>query len=212
MLSEQDGARRPRVSVIKARARGEELRVVQVQGNLFVCSRANGNCCCGWGEKGRFVFDNALWADEWERRMIRNRLHLTFTGCLGPCVVGNNALLQLHGRSIWLKDLNGPEYPGLVFGYAQAMLDAVLPPPLPGRPRGVRPGLAVVGGWRRAGALGWDAVAPLLAAWVALHAVVPGHAEPWPAEAAPHAAAVECGEPEAARCPAPHAAPRVFRN
>lgn len=131
-MSEANGAaRRPRVSVIRLEARGEEFRIVQVQGNLFVCSRSNGSCCCGWGEKGRFVFDNSLWADEWERRMIRNRLHLTFTGCLGPCAVGNNALLQLHGRSVWFKDLNGPEYARLVFDYAQAMLDAgkVLPPP-----------------------------------------------------------------------------------
>jgi YHS domain-containing protein len=119
------------VSAVKVRARGEDFRIVQVVGNLFVCSRANGNCCCGWGEKGRWVFDNEHWAGEWERRRIRNRLHLTFTGCLGPCAVGNNAMLQLHGRSIWLKDLNGPAYAGLVFDYAQAMLAAgrFLPPP-----------------------------------------------------------------------------------
>jgi hypothetical protein len=85
-------APRQRISAVKVRARGEDFRIVQVQGNLFVCSRANGNCCCGWAEKGRFVFDNSLWADEWERRMtpgarLRARLHLTFTGCLGPCRV-----------------------------------------------------------------------------------------------------------------------------
>jgi YHS domain-containing protein len=124
-------APRQRISAVKVRARGEDFRIVQVQGNLFVCSRANGNCCCGWGEKGRWVFENDHWAEEWERRRIRNRLHLTFTGCLGPCAVGNNALLQLHGRSIWFKDLNGPEYARLVFDYAEAMLAAgrVLAPP-----------------------------------------------------------------------------------
>jgi len=124
------GARRG-IAAVKVRARGEDFRIVQVVGNLFVCSRANGNCCCGWGEKGRWVFDNEHWTAEWERRKIRNRLHLTFTGCLGPCAVGNNAMLQIHGRSVWFKDLNGPEYAGLVFDYAQAMLAAgrVLPPP-----------------------------------------------------------------------------------
>lgn len=73
----------------------------------------------------------ALWGDEWERRKIRNRLHLTFSGCLGPCAVGNNALLQVLGRSIWLKGLNDPALASAVFDYAQAMLDAgqVLPPP-----------------------------------------------------------------------------------
>jgi cobaltochelatase CobN len=113
-------------------ARGEDFRIVQLQGQLFVCTRQNGSCCCGWPEKGRLAFDPAsLWGREWERRKIRNRVHLSFTGCLGPCAAGNNALLQLHGRSIWLKDLNDPALVTRVFDYTQAMLDAgtVLPVP-----------------------------------------------------------------------------------
>jgi len=112
-------------------ARGEEFKIVQLVGNLFVCSRANGNCCCGWVEKGRLPFDNSLWSEEWERRRIRSRVHLTFSGCLGPCAVGNNALLQIWGRSIWLKDLNSPELAPAVFEYIEAMLaaGAVLPVP-----------------------------------------------------------------------------------
>ena len=67
-------------------ARGEDFRIVQLQGQLFVCTRQNGSCCCGWEEKGRLPFDpGRLWGDEWERRRIRNRLHLTFTGWLLPC-------------------------------------------------------------------------------------------------------------------------------
>lgn len=114
-------------------ARGEEFKIIQVVGNLFVCSRANGNCCCGWVEKGRMPFANDLWADEWERRRIRSRLHLTFSGCLGPCAVGNNALLQIWGRSIWLKDLNQRELVPAVFDYIEEMLaaGAVLPVPAP---------------------------------------------------------------------------------
>jgi len=122
----------PRLSTVRVTARGEEFRIVQLQGQLFVCTQQNGSCCCGWAEKGRLPFDPGhLWGDEWERRKIRNRLHLTFTGCLGPCAVGNNALLQLHGRSIWLKGLNDPALVPAVFDYAQAMLDAgaVLPVP-----------------------------------------------------------------------------------
>ncbi len=124
--------RNPRLSTVRVQARGEDFRIVQLQGQLFVCTRQNGSCCCGWEEKGRLAFDPiSLWGEEWERRKIRNRLHLTFTGCLGPCAAGNNALLQIHGRSIWLKDLNDPVLVPLVFEYAQAMLAAgmVLPPP-----------------------------------------------------------------------------------
>ncbi len=122
---------RTRPRVVRVTARGEELKIVQVSGNLFVCSKANGNCCCGWAEKGRMPFDNNLWSDEWERRRIRAQLHLTFSGCLGPCAVGNNALLQIHGRSIWFKDLNDPKLAPLVFDYIEAMLAAgsVLPVP-----------------------------------------------------------------------------------
>lgn len=118
-------------SVVRVQARGEEFKIVQVEGNLFVCSKANGNCCCGREEKGRMPFDNALWSDEWERRRIRSRVHLTFSGCLGPCAVGNNALLQLFGRSVWFKDLNDPSLAPAVFDYIEAMLaaSAVLPVP-----------------------------------------------------------------------------------
>ena len=123
--------RRRRPRVVRIEARGEEQKILQVAGNLFVCSRANGSCCCGWAEKGRMPFDNSHWSDEWERRRIRAQLHLTFSGCLGPCAAGNNALLQLHGRSIWFKDLNQPALAGHVFDYIEAMLEAgsVLPVP-----------------------------------------------------------------------------------
>lgn len=122
---------RLRIATVRVAARGEDFRIVQLQGNLIVCSRTNGSCCCGWVEKGRMPFDNRLWSEEWEQLRIRNQLHLTFAGCLGPCAVGNNALLQLLGRSIWLKDLNDAALVPLVFDYAQAMLAAgrVLPPP-----------------------------------------------------------------------------------
>lgn len=119
------------IRTVKVRARDEDFRIVQLHGNLFVCSKAHGNCCCGWTEKGRAPVNTALYGDEWERRKIRNKLHLSFTGCLGPCAVGNNVLLQLFGQSIWFKDLNGDHYIPMIFDYIEAMLDAgqVLPPP-----------------------------------------------------------------------------------
>jgi YHS domain-containing protein len=124
-------ASRSRITAVKVAARGEQFRIVQVHGTLFVCSRQSGSCCCGWEEKGRMPFEHELYADEWERRKIRNRLHLSFTGCLGPCAAGNNVLLQIYGQSIWLSDLNGPSLVVALFDYAEAMLEAgrVLPPP-----------------------------------------------------------------------------------
>ena len=128
-MSEQRPAARLRA--VRVQARGDEFRIVQLAGNLFVCARQHGSCCCGWEEKGRLPFEPSLWGDAWEARAIRNRVHLTFSGCLGPCAAGNNALLQLFGRSIWLKDLNDPALVPAVFDYIEAMLaaNAVLPPP-----------------------------------------------------------------------------------
>jgi YHS domain-containing protein len=116
---------------IKVRARDEDFRIIQLHGNLLVCSKAHGNCCCGWAEKGRALVNTALYGEEWERRKIRNKVHLSFTGCLGTCAVGNNALLQLFGQSIWFKDLNDDVYIPLIFDYIEGMLDAghLLPPP-----------------------------------------------------------------------------------
>jgi YHS domain-containing protein len=116
---------------VKVHARGEDFRIVQLVGNLLICSKAHGNCCCGWDEKGRALVNLDLYQQEWERRKIRNQVHLTFTGCLGPCAVGNNALLQLFGRSIWFKDLNDDGLIPQIFDYTEAMLRAghVLPPP-----------------------------------------------------------------------------------
>ena len=50
--------------------------------------------------------------------------HARAARCLGPCAAGYNALLQLHGRSIWLKDLNDPALVPHLFDNAHAMLDA----------------------------------------------------------------------------------------
>jgi YHS domain-containing protein len=115
---------------VKVYARGEDFRIVQVHGTLLVCSKANGNCCCGWTEKGRAPINYELYQEQWEGRKIRNKVHLSFTGCLGPCAVGNNALLQLFGQSIWFKDLNDDRLIPQIFDYIEAMLRAgrALPP------------------------------------------------------------------------------------
>jgi YHS domain-containing protein len=117
--------------VVKLQARGEQFRIVQLLGNLFVCSAANGNCCCGRADKGRMPFDNQLYEQEWEARNLRPRVHLTFSGCLGPCALGNNAMLQIMGRSLWFKDLNRRELVPALFDYIEAIIGAgrIVPPP-----------------------------------------------------------------------------------
>ena len=122
----------PRLSTVRLTARGEEFRIVQLRGQLLVCARQHGSCCCGWNEKGRMPFDpQELWGEEWEKRKIRNRVHLTFTGCLGPCAVGNSALVLLYDQAIWLKDLKDPDLARAVYDWIETMLAAngIVSPP-----------------------------------------------------------------------------------
>ena len=112
------------MSLIDLQARGKTHRVPQVAGNLFVCAKENGGCCCGHTEKGRALVNRELYEMEWQRRGLRPRLHLTFVGCLGPCPVGNNAMLQMLGHSIWLKDLNDDALIPAIFDYAELLLQA----------------------------------------------------------------------------------------
>jgi hypothetical protein len=42
----------PRLATLRFTARGEDFRIVQLQGQLLVCARQHGSCCCGWDEKG----------------------------------------------------------------------------------------------------------------------------------------------------------------
>ena len=108
--------------MMKIDARGETFKIPQVLGNLFVCAEENGGCCCGHAEKGRAVVNKDLYTQAWEDHKLRNKVHLTFVGCLGPCPIGNNAMLQLYGRSIWFKDLNDDRFILMIYDYVDAML------------------------------------------------------------------------------------------
>ena len=118
------------MAMLKVAARGEAFKIPQVVGNLFVCAEENGGCCCGHTEKGRAIVNKELYAREWEDHTLRNKVHLTFVGCLGPCPIGNNAMLMIHGRAIWFKDLNNDRFIPMIYDYVDAMIVAgtVLPP------------------------------------------------------------------------------------
>lgn len=115
-----------RVPVI--RADGKLIKVVPKMGHLFVCGLG---CCCGKTKRGFAPVFTDLYHEEWERRKIRNQVHLTHTACLGPCSLANVALLLFDGRSIWFHSLNTEEQVRAVYDYIDAMLDAdsLLPPP-----------------------------------------------------------------------------------
>lgn len=110
------------------RADGKQVNVARSRGQLFVCS---GNCCCGRTEDGIPPVPVETYHGEWERRRLRNIVHLTIGGCLGPCALANVAMLLFDGQTLWFQGMNSPEDVSLLWDWVEAMLaaDQVLPLP-----------------------------------------------------------------------------------
>ena len=71
-------------------------------GQLFVCATG---CCCGRTEDGFAPVPTETFHREWERRRLRNVVHLTIGGCLGPCALANVALLLFDGQAQWFHSI-----------------------------------------------------------------------------------------------------------
>jgi cobaltochelatase CobN len=110
------------------RADGKQIKVVRKTGQLFVCSDA---CCCGQVDSANPAVPLDQLQTEWEQRKLRNKVHLTIGGCLGPCDLANVAMLLFDGRSIWLHSFHTAEQVTALYDYIEAMLQvqSFLPTP-----------------------------------------------------------------------------------
>ena len=110
------------------RADGKMVNVARKTGQLFFCATG---CCCGHADKGVPPVAADLYHDEWERRKLRNKVHLTSVGCLGPCPLANVVMLLFDSRSIWFHSMNSDRLVMALYDYIEQMLaaQAYLPPP-----------------------------------------------------------------------------------
>src|ERR671935_498050 len=110
------------------RADGRAINVPRRPGQLFVCSTG---CCCGRTDDGHAPVPTGLYHHEWEHRRLRNRVHLTRSGCLGPCTLANVALLLFGGREIWFHSITDERVIPAIYDYIEDMVRAngPLPPP-----------------------------------------------------------------------------------
>jgi cobaltochelatase CobN len=110
------------------RADGRTLNIVQHRGHLSYCFTG---CCCGRTERGYAEVPVDVYKEEWTRRKIRNQVHLTKGGCLGPCTLANVASLVFDGRSVWFHSVNSAWQVRQIFDYIESMLkaDRFLKPP-----------------------------------------------------------------------------------
>ncbi|MCG8348444.1 MAG: cobaltochelatase subunit CobN [Chloroflexales bacterium] len=107
---------------------GRMVNAGRKRGMLLVCATG---CCCGHTERGHAPVWTDLYHTEWERRKLRNQVHLNMGGCLGPCPLSNVALLILDGRPIWFHSLNETDLIVAIYDYIEALLGATRPLPPP---------------------------------------------------------------------------------
>ncbi len=110
------------------RADGRTINVVQRRGHLSYCY---GACCCGRTDRGYQAVPVDTYKEEWLKRKVRNIVHLTKGGCLGPCPLANVASLEFDGQSIFFQSVSESWQVRLIFDYIESMIraDRFLPPP-----------------------------------------------------------------------------------
>jgi cobaltochelatase CobN len=124
----QEACPAPVRRTIVRRADGYSINVPRRVGQLFVCATG---CCCGHTERGHDPVLIDLYHNEWERRRLRNKVHLSMGGCLGPCALSNVVLLFFAGHDIWFHSVRGEAHVYAIYDYIDAMLAVgdYLPPP-----------------------------------------------------------------------------------
>jgi nitrile hydratase accessory protein len=110
------------------RSDGRVVNVARPRGHLFVCASG---CCCGRTEDGFAPVPADTFHREWERRRLRNLVHLTIGGCLGPCALANVALLLFDGQAQWFHSVDSEALALALYDHVERMLEAdtCLPPP-----------------------------------------------------------------------------------
>ncbi|MCK8495118.1 cobaltochelatase subunit CobN [Spirosoma sp. RP8] len=110
------------------RSDGKAINLVQRRGHLSYCYNA---CCCGRTDRGYAAIPVELYKSEWMRRKIRNVVHMTKGGCLGPCTLANVVTLLFDGHSVWFHSINSDWQIIAIFDYIDSMIaaDGFLAPP-----------------------------------------------------------------------------------
>ena len=115
---------------IVRRPDGRRIHVARSLGQLFVCADA---CCCGRVQDGYAPVPREVYHAEWERRGLRNRVHLTIGGCLGPCALANVIMLLFDGRQAWFHSMTSANQVMALYDWIEELVRArawTEPPPV----------------------------------------------------------------------------------
>lgn len=96
-------------------------------GQVSVCD----GCCCGKTEKGHAPVPVEWLKQEWKLRGLLKRVHLSISGCLGPCEVPNVVMITHSEGTQWLACLNSQRHYGILADWAEQSKNADELLPLP---------------------------------------------------------------------------------
>jgi len=96
-------------------------------GQISVCN----GCCCGQTQKGHSEVPVEWLKQEWKYRGLLKRVHLTITGCLGPCDVPNVVLITSVEGTQWLAEISQRRQYEMLADWAEQskIADRLLPLP-----------------------------------------------------------------------------------
>ena len=96
-------------------------------GQISICD----GCCCGKTEKGHPAVPVEWLKQEWKLRGLLKRVHLSISGCLGPCDVPNVVMITHSEGTQWLGCLGSQHHYVLLADWAEQSKNADELLPLP---------------------------------------------------------------------------------
>jgi hypothetical protein len=96
-------------------------------GQINICD----GCCCGKTDKGHPAVPVQWLKQEWKLRGLLKRVHLTISGCLGPCDVPNVVMITHSEGTYWLARLISQRHYTVLADWAEQskIADELLPLP-----------------------------------------------------------------------------------
>jgi cobaltochelatase CobN len=96
-------------------------------GQISICN----GCCCGQTQKGHPAVPVEWLKHEWKYRGLLKRVHLSISGCLGPCDVPNVVLITSAEGTQWFAQISRRRQYEMLADWAEhsKMADRLLPLP-----------------------------------------------------------------------------------
>jgi cobaltochelatase CobN len=92
----------------------------QMLGQISICD----GCCCGKTEKGHPAVPVQWLKQEWKVRGLLKRVHLSVSGCLGPCDVPNVVMITSSEGTQWLACLDRQRHYAMLADWAEQSKNA----------------------------------------------------------------------------------------